>query len=355
MAILPTQDLEGTRRRLAGWLATKLGDGGSAPQVSDLEIPQGAGHSNTTLLFDARWTERGAECRGSFVARVRPGGGRGVFPEYDMQLQYRCMQILGTRTRVPVPRMLWFEDDTSVLGQPFYVMEKLEGVVPSDNPPYSMMGWLAEATPRQQEALWRRSIEVLARIHGLDWRALGFDFLDRPRYGATGFEQQLGYYREYLGWAAKDAPPAELMETLAWLEENRPTDPGPVVINWGDARISNMMYRDFTPVAVLDWEMACLGPAEVDLAWFLYMNFFLTEAIGMPGLPGFLDADATAGAYEQVSGRPVRDMHYYSVWAGFRFAAIIVAIETMIAEHGIDQPGASALALAALEKVRARV
>ncbi len=350
MAILPTQDLEGTRRRLTGWLARKLPAGARDIEISELQIPQGAGHSNTTLLFDARWTEGGAAQGGGFVARAKPSG-RGVFPEYDMRLQYRCMEILGARSNVPVPRMLWFEEDASVLGQPFYVMEKLDGVVPSDNPPYAISGWLAEASPAQQDALWRRSIEVLARIHRLDWKALGFDFLDRPEYGPTGFAQQLAYYREYLEWATDGAPAPELRETLAWLEANRPAGDR-LVLNWGDARISNMMYRDFTPIAVLDWEMACIGPPEADLAWFIFMNDFLTTAIGLPGVAGFPDRAATVEEYVRHAGEPLRDLHYFSVWAAFRFAVIMAAIETLMRLNGLDSSGVGALALGALDKVR---
>ncbi|HYC21220.1 MAG TPA: phosphotransferase family protein [Candidatus Bathyarchaeia archaeon] len=350
MAILQTRDLDSAARQLTAWLVRQLPAGANA-EVFDLEIPQGAGHSNETILFEARWRESGAERRGGFVARIRPGG-RAVFPEYDMQLQYRCMHILGTRTSIPVPRVLWFEASADVLGQPFYVMEKVSGQVPSDNPPYAVVGWLAEASPVDQAELWRRSIGVLARIHQLDWRALGFDFLDRPQFGATGFEQQLGYYRKYLPWASAGSPPPALSETFAWLEKHRPAESGPVVLNWGDARISNMMYRAFSPVAVLDWEMACLGPAEVDLAWFIFMNHFLTAAIGIPGLPGFPDRDATAAEYSAVAGRPVGDLQYYTVWAAFRFAVIMVAIDTMMVEHGMEAAGASTLALTALASVR---
>jgi len=351
MAILQAQDLEGTRQKLATWLRGKLPAGASGLEISELKIPEGAGHSNTTLLFDARWTENGSACSAGYVARVQPSG-RGVFPEYDMQLQYRCMEILGTRSNVPVPRMLWFESDTTLLGQPFYVMDKLDGVVPSDNPPYAIAGWVAEAPASEQDALWRRSLEVMARIHRLDWQALGFGFLDRPEHGPTGFAQQLAYYRQYLRWAMDGRPSPELDETLAWLEANRPAG-DQVVLNWGDARISNMMYRDFAPIAVLDWEMACLGPPEADVAWFLFMNDFLTTAIGLPGVAGFPDAAATAAEYAKHAGRPLRDLHYFSVWAAFRFAVIMASIETLMIGNGMDSPGIGGMSLTALAKVRA--
>jgi aminoglycoside phosphotransferase (APT) family kinase protein len=271
-----------------------------------------------------------------------------------MHLQYRCMEVLGRHTTIPVPRVLWFEDDARVLGQPFYVMERVHGLVPSDNPPFAVVGWLAEASPEDQARLWQRSLEVLARIHALDWRALGLELLDRPQYGPTGFDQQLGYYAEFLPWAKAGTSHPLLDDTFAWLCRTKPTDLGPPVITWGDARISNMMYRDFAPVAVLDWEMACVGAPEVDLAWFWFLTWFLTNGLGIPNLPGFPDRDGTAAIYETLTGRPVRHLDYFEVWAAFRFGVIMVAIDEVVRQADVDMPSASALALGALDATRQR-
>ena len=355
MALTVTRDFDATHGQLTGWLARKL-PGGGRPELSALTIPQGAGHSNETVLFEAAWDENGGRRVQRFVVRIRPGGPRGVFPEYDMRLQFDCMALLGKHTTIPVPRVLWFEDDAAVLGQPFYVMEHVDGVVPSDNPPFAIAGWLAEAAPEDQARLWRSSLEVLARLHQLDWRAIGLGFLDRPRHGAPGFDQQLGYYAEYLPWAEAGRPQPLLRETFAWLRAHEPSALGPAGLNWGDARISNMMYRDFAPVAVLDWEMACLGPPEVDLAWFWFLTWFLTEGLGIPNLPGFPDRDGTAAIYERCSGRTPRHMDYFEVWAAFRFGVVMVAIDEVMRSHGVDMGEAapSGLALRALETTRAR-
>jgi aminoglycoside phosphotransferase (APT) family kinase protein len=265
------------------------------------------------------------------------------------------MQILGAKTDIPVPRMLWFETDPKVLGQPFYVMERIDGVVPPDNPPFAVMGWVAEASVDDRRDLWRRSLEVLARLHQLDWRGIGLGFLDRPQYGPTGFDQQLGFYGEYLPWAKAGTSHPLLDDTFAWLVAHRPADLGPVVLNWGDARISNMMYRDFRPVAVLDWEMACVGAPEVDLAWFWYICWFLTGGLGIDNLPGFPDRDGTAAIYEEIARRPVRHMDYFEVWAAFRFGVIMVAIDEVMRQNGIDMgTSPSGLAMAALETSRTR-
>ena len=352
MAIAVTRDFVKTRDQLTGWLAGRL-PAGAEPTLSTLEIPQGAGHSNETVLFEATWREGGTPQTQRFVARIRPTG-RGVFPEYDMRLQYRCMETLGRRTTIPVPRVLWFEEDARVLGQPFYVMERVDGVVPSDNPPFAVMGWLAEASADDQARLWRSSLEVLAGLHALDWRGIGLDFLDRPQYGPTGFDQQLGYYATYLPWAKAGTEQPLLDDTFAWLRERKPSDLGPPCLTWGDARISNMMYRDFTPVAVLDWEMACVGAPEVDLAWFWFLTWFLTGGLGIQNLPGFPDRDGTAAIYEEITGKPVRNMDYFEVWAAFRFGVVMVAIDEVVRQAKVDMPSASPLALGAIEATRAR-
>jgi aminoglycoside phosphotransferase (APT) family kinase protein len=353
MAIAVTRDFEQTRGQLAAWLASRL-PSGARPQLSALEIPQGAGHSNETLLFDATWNDGGARRSQRLVARVRPGH-RGVFPEYDMRAQYRCMQVLGEKTAIPVPRMLWFEDDPAVLGQPFYVMERVDGLVPPDNPPFAVMGWLAESSVEDQRRLWRRSLATLAELHRLDWRGIGLGFLDRPEYGAAGFEQQLGYYAAYLPWAKAGTSQPLLDDTFGWLRAHRPSDLGPPGLTWGDARISNMMYRDYTPVAVLDWEMACTGPPEVDVTWFWYVCWFLTGGLGIDNLPGFADRDGTAAIYAEIAGRPLDNLDYFGVWAAFRFAVIMVAIDEVMRQNDIDMGASpSGLALGALDATRRR-
>lgn len=125
-------------------------------------------------------------------------------------------------------------------------------------------------------------------------------------------------------WAAEGEPQPILDATLAWLHEHRPTDPPPEGLNWGDARIGNMLYEGFRPVGVLDWEMAGIGPGEVDLGWWLFMNRYHSVGMGHPPLPGFPDDATTIAMYAEALGRPARDVHYYDVFGGFRFAIVVV-------------------------------
>jgi aminoglycoside phosphotransferase (APT) family kinase protein len=336
MPIPQARDVDVTRTQLTAWLRRKL-PGASDVTVGDIGLPSGSGFSNETLLIDASWRTGGAPVDARLVARVKPQA-YAIFPEYDLHRQYRVMQLLGP-TVVPVPRVRWYEDDPSVLGQPFYVMDRVDGVIPPDHPPFTHGGWLFEATPSQQGALARSALTVLAEIHRLDWRELGFEFLARPDYGASPFDQQLGYSTMMLRWAAagRSMPIAEA--ALAYLERERPTDEPPASLTWGDARIGNMIFRDFAPVAVLDWEMATLGPGEVDLAWWLVLERYHTEGVGAAPLPGFPSRTEVVAQWEEIVGRRARDLFYYEVWGAFRFALVLIRIADQMTEYGIMPEG----------------
>ena len=99
--------------------------------MSPLVSPTSSGFSNETLLFDLAWSEGGHAKSEKLVVRIQPIGYQ-VFPEYDLGLQFRTMQLLAT-TDVPVPRMLWLEpEDKSIFGAPFYVMAYVDGLVLRD-------------------------------------------------------------------------------------------------------------------------------------------------------------------------------------------------------------------------------
>src|SRR5687767_2738130 len=138
MALANTRDPQESAAQLTAWLKGKVGAEDVA--VTGVSVPQASGMSNETLLFDARWTEDGQERGGRYVARVAPQGP-AVFPSYDLVTEQRVMQALAQHTQVPVPATPWVETDPSVLGAQFLVMERLEGRVPADDPPFTAAGW----------------------------------------------------------------------------------------------------------------------------------------------------------------------------------------------------------------------
>ena len=101
------------------------------------------------------------------------------------------------------------------------------------------------------------------------------------------------------------------------------------MLSWGDSRIGNMMYRDFAPVAVLDWEMASVAPPEVDLAWMSFMHFFFESMLGkhgMSGLPDMLRPADMAQTYAALSGYEPRDLPWYLTYNGLRYAIVMFRI-----------------------------
>jgi aminoglycoside phosphotransferase (APT) family kinase protein len=320
---------------LERWARTKV-----APdaEVASASSP-GQGYSSETALFEMRvggTTER-------YAARLAPMPDvYPVFPKYDIEVQARCMRVVREHTDVPVPTVHWVELDAQWLGTPFLVMNRIDGAAPADVPPYNMEGWVLDATPEQRNLLEQACVAVLARLHTITPATADLSFLEHPEHGATALAQHLGRERAYYEWARDGAHYPLIERTFAWLDANRPEE-GETVLNWGDSRLGNIMFRDFRPVAALDWEMAALGPREIDLAWMIFLHRFfadLTEQFGMPGIPGFMAPERIAAMYEAASGHEVRDLHWHEVFGALRFAIVSVRTGTRNVAYGLSEPPA---------------
>ena len=318
-----TRDLGALRQKLAAWLTTKAG---SDVEVGEIEVPAANGMSSETVLFDATWA--GEQHR--LVARLAPEATAvPVFPRYDLERQARVMTEARLASDVPIPEVLWSEPDEAPLGTPFFVMRRVDGRVPPDVMPYNFDSWVTAATPQERSIMQSSSVDVLARLHAIEAPTERFAFLEVDRPGDTAMRRQLADQAAYYEWAREGLRVPLIEKTFAWLEEHFPSDEGDPVMCWGDARIGNMLFDGFEPVAVLDWEMAVLAPPEVDLAWFCYIHTFfedLAATFGVSGLPDFLRLEDVADEYEIRSGRVPRRLHWYTVYAALRYA--IVSIRT---------------------------
>jgi aminoglycoside phosphotransferase (APT) family kinase protein len=326
MPVPQQRDLEMARTSLQTWLAGTLDV--DDVTVSDIGGPAFTGFSNETLLFDAEWSASGERQRQGMVARVKPTGYT-IFLESVFEEQYRVMEALGQHTDVLVPKVIGYERDESTLGAPFFVMEKVEGRIPEDSPPFHAGGWVTEIEPAGRESMWWSGIEQMARVHRVDWRTLGLDFLDDSTRGRLGLDQQLNYYAEYLEWAAGGRPQPVTEAAFEWLQRNRPTTDEPIGLCWGDARIGNMIFEQHRCAAVLDWEMVTLGRWEQDLAWWLFLDRHHSDGLGVPRLAGFPSHEATIARYEELMDRTAEYLDYYSVFAGFRFAVVMIRVIAM--------------------------
>jgi aminoglycoside phosphotransferase (APT) family kinase protein len=316
---VPRRDLDLTRAKLRDWLATRL-SGACDLRIGELKGPSETGFSSDTLLFDAEWTDGGPQ-RTRLVARLKPTGFT-VFPAYDIARQFRVMRALGD-TDVPVPRMRWLEEDPAVLGVPFFVMDRVDGRVPTDNPPYHTAGWVPELAPAERTALWWSGLEAMARVHRLDWRRLGSDCF--TVLSASPLTQQLQEYDAYVEWGMERSRYPLIARAQRWLHAHQPADEH-VGVCWGDARLGNQIFDGTRCVAVLDWEMARLGDPVQDLAWWIALDRCFSEGLSVDRLPGLPDRHATIARWEELAGREARDFAYYEVLALYKFAAIMARV-----------------------------
>src|ERR1700694_2775245 len=168
MAIPEQRDPPVTRSQLTKWLAQKL-PGSRQVWVSEISGPGATGFSNETILFDARWADNAGQHQESLVARVKPSK-YSIFLDPQFEEQYKVMDLLVRHTEIPLPPTYWYEADEWVLGSPFYVMAKVDGLIPADIPPYTIDGWVHEATPAQREKMYWSGLGAMSQIHMVDWR-----------------------------------------------------------------------------------------------------------------------------------------------------------------------------------------
>lgn len=315
--------------RLRGVLAAILGDEAD-PDVTVLDSNTANGMSSDTVLFDATWTDDGARRTQGFVMRTAPDGSDvPVFPRYDLTLQYQTMVEVRAATEVPVPELWWNVEDPEVLGRPFFVMSRVDGQVPPDVLPYTFGdNWVFDGTGAQRQGMQDAMVDVLTRLHEIDDAPHRFAGLDLPTSGATALARHLADVGAWYRWTLATNPPSALIESaLDRLDETLPTDPGETVLSWGDARIGNVVFDAFLPVGVLDWEMAVLGPRELDLVWLTYSHRVfqdLAVGLGAPGIPDFLRIDDVVGAYEDRTGHTVQDLEWHLLFAATRWAIVFL-------------------------------
>jgi aminoglycoside phosphotransferase (APT) family kinase protein len=331
LAMSGREEISAISDSLRGWLENRLGD------VQQLEVTNFAspkiGYSSTTLLFDLRYRRKGEIITEPLVLRMEPRG-IPLFSRYDLRLQFRIMKTLAG-SDVPLPRVRWFEDERSLLGSPFYVMDRVAGDVPTDNPPYHTQGWLMDQDPELRRTIWLNGVAAMAKVHRLDYRDFDLTFLDEPDLGPTPIEQHINLYEQHIDWGLERRRFPLLDTALGWLRDNLPSDE-PTGLTWGDARISNMIFRGADCVAVLDWEMARLGNPVQDIALWLVMDDCLSEGIGVPRLEGLPDEAETLSHWERVSGRRAEALPllFYKIFGAFCFTFVMARVMTREKQQG---------------------
>jgi aminoglycoside phosphotransferase (APT) family kinase protein len=332
---------------MSRWLSTVM-PGGTAPDVTVESGIDSNGMSSETIVLTGRWTEAGQPVEQKWVARVAPSAADvPVFPTYRLDHQFDVIRMVGELTDVPVPRVRWIDDTGSVLGTPFFLMDHVDGIVPPDVMPYTFGGnWFADAAAERQRELQDSTVEVLAKLHSIPDADKTFGFLseiDPP--GANPLRRHFGWLKDWYAFAVPDIGSSAVVErALAWLEANFPDDvaASEPVLAWGDARIGNVLYEDFRPVAVLDWEMATVGPRELDVSWIIFAHMVFQELAGLAGLPGLPDVlreEDVRASYEQLTGVTLGNLDWFYVYSGVIWCCVFMRTSARRVRFGeIEQP-----------------
>lgn len=323
-------DMDRIATQLGQWFAQRYPD--RAPvAVTDLARSD-SGYSNVTVLGRLEWTRNARREALDIVLRVQPQSS-SVFPDCDIQRQYRVMHALAG-SDVPVPELLGLETDAALLGAPFFVMRRIAGRVPNENPLYHLEGWFHDLATPDLRRHWFNAIDTVAAIARVDWRARGLEFLEPPA-GRTALARQLDYYRDAVDWAERlHRPYPHLHRAYRWLVANQPADE-PLVLSWADAKLGNCVFGDHGRLAgALDWEQATLASPVDDLAWWLMLDESLCTGYGVPRLAGLPSREETVTHWERASGHSARHLPYYDVFAAWRMAYVMARIGTVFMERG---------------------
>jgi aminoglycoside phosphotransferase (APT) family kinase protein len=296
--------------RLAAYLRSALPEVAAGP-MSVRQFP--SGYSNLTYLV---------RVGGDAMILRRPPVGVEIATAHDMGREYRILSQLSP-VYDKAPRPLAYCDDPDVLGAPFYLMERVEGVILRKGVPDAMVPG-PELTGRIAGAL----VGTLAELHSVDYQAAGLADLGRPEGYAT--RQIEGWTNRYRRAETDEIPEADAV--AAWLRAAVPAESGASLIH-NDFKHDNVVLdpRDWSHViAVLDWEMATLGDPLMDLgtslAYWIQPSDppeVLEARLSPTTWPGTPSRSDFVEAYAHASGRDVEHIVFYYAYGLFKVAVIV--------------------------------
>jgi aminoglycoside phosphotransferase (APT) family kinase protein len=296
-------------RSLATFLREHLGGDGKL----HLERHQ-AGHSNETFFLT--WGGR------ELVLR-RPPRGAFLPTAHDVGREYRVLSGLKD-TAVRVPRTVLSCEDESVIGAPFYLMERARGVVIRNELPEAF-------SEEHRGGIGDELVDALIELHGVDPAACGLEGFGKP----TGYlERQLRRWRGQMELTLPMTRPLEDLEAVgSWLERNLPRTQATTIVH-GDYKLDNVMFDEEPPArltAILDWEMSTLGDPLADLGWMI--SFWreqddeevevFSELNQVTVQPGFRRREELVERYARSLGLDVSALDWYVVLAIWKLAILL--------------------------------
>jgi aminoglycoside phosphotransferase (APT) family kinase protein len=240
----------------------------------------------------------------------------GLLEPYDLEPEFRVLHALSGGP-LPSPPTPWFTRDREILERPFYVMERLPGEV---TVPAARADGSAPFDDATRAVLGPQIVDALARLHAVDWRTLGLDFLGAPSPGTDAAERAVARWDALIRRSDLPVEPA-IAEALLWLKRNPPAT-GEITLVHGDYRLGNFLIDGARLSGILDWELVHLGDPLEDVAWCCSPLW----RAGTPWASAVLPPEEFATRYAAVSRRtadPAR-LRFYDVLTVVKMAAIML-------------------------------
>lgn len=281
-----------------------------------IEITQfPGGYSNLTYLLRTN--------RGEYVLRRPPFGAKDIKGGHDMGREFRVLSMLQSAGYAKIPGPVIFCDDESVMGCPFYVMERVPGVILRAH-----MAAKLDLSPATMRHLSESLVDALVALHTLDIQQTGLAGLGKPE----GYirRQVDGWHKRYLASQTDDV--SAMTDLARWLDQNLPAENPPTLLH-NDFKYDNVVLSpDLSEIrAVLDWEMCTVGDPLMDVGtslsyWAEANDDPFRKSFNLTWLPGNLTRQEFANRYAERSGRDVSNLLYYYVFGLFKNAVVIQQI-----------------------------
>ena len=352
--MIDVNDDESLRAPFQEWLAEKWTDAEDL-EVGVFQMPK-SGFSAKTVFVPLSYTRAGRRVEDKVVLRIE-NPEPAIYPQQapgldvEIEIQYRSMELLEKTGKVPLAKTIGYESDPAVLGQPFFVMEFVEGDVMTEDPAYTKEGFFFDATPDDQRLIYRRGMQTMVDFHTIDYQKAGFEWLVHPDEPPT-LERQIDVWERYMRRELGEREHPDFDAGVDWLRRNLPTGLEPA-LSWGDSRPGNIIFRDHAVLAITDFENIAVAPREMDVGWWMLFDRTMHEAIGNDRPPGEPTRQEARALYGELAGCPTPDTFYCEVLGGVRYAAIVVRVMNRMVSRGqlpadqtiwLNNPAATALA-----------
>lgn len=297
--------------KLNDYLHAAIPGFGNIIQVSQF----GGGYANLTYLLQT--TDH------AYVLRRPPFGAKDIKKGHDMAREHHILSTLSQAGYSKIPKTIICCEDESILGCPFYLMEKVEGVILRGK-----MGHKLNIPAEQMRQLSYSLIDALVELHQIDIVETGLIQIGKPE----GYIQ-----RQVEGWskryeAAQTDEISQMLELASWLQQNLPSEGSPTLIH-NDFKYDNAILHPDTLeiIALLDWEMSTVGDPLMDLGtclsyWCEANDGDFEKTFNVSWLPGNLSRQEIAAYYQEKSGRDTSNILYFYVFGLFKNAVIMQQI-----------------------------